>query len=75
MPCVLTRLHELSMRDQTSYMSRTVAGDLENMSEENMLQDAKIISVILAFQKSRGLKPINSTVSTEILLAISFAHR
>ena len=50
------------MRDQTSYTSSSVAWDVENMSDENMLQDAKIISVILAFQKCRGLKSINSTI-------------
>ena len=49
------------MRDQTSYTSSSVAWDVENMSDENMLQDAKIISVILAFQKCRGLKSKNST--------------
>ena len=63
------------MRDQTSYTSWTVVWDIENMSDENMLQDAEIVSVILAFQKCRALKSINSTVSTAILQAISFAHR
>ena len=58
-----------------SYTSSSVAWDVENMSDENMLQDAKIISVILAFQNCRGMKSINSTVSTEILRSISFAHR
>ena len=59
------------MRDQTSYTSWSVAWDIENMSDENMLQDREIILVILAFQKCRGLKSKNSTVSTAILLAIS----
>ena len=49
------------MRDQTSYTSWSVAWDIENMSDENMLQDREIILVILAFQKCRGLKSKNST--------------
>ena len=49
------------MRDQTSYTSWSVAWDIENMSDENMLQDREIILVILAFQKRRGLKSKNST--------------
>ena len=48
MPCVLTLLDEVSMRDRTNYASGSVSWDVENMFDENMLQDTEIISVILA---------------------------
>ena len=60
------------MRDQTSYTSWSVAWDIENMSDENMLQDTEIISVILAFQKCRGLQSENRhMLSTVIFLSTS----
>ena len=37
------------------------------MSDENMLQDANIISVILAFQKCRGLKSINRHIMSTVI--------
>ena len=55
------------MRDQTSHTSGSVAWDVENMSDENMLQDAKIISVILAFQKCRGLKSKNRHIMSTVI--------
>ena len=63
------------MRDQTSYMSRTVAGDLENMSEENMLQDAKIISVILAFEKRRPLQSKNRHMLSTVIFQSTTSSR
>ena len=36
------------MRDRTNYMSGSVPWDLENKFGESKLQDAQIISVILA---------------------------
>ena len=43
------------------FATGSVAWNVENMSDENMLQDREIILVILAFQKCRGLKSKNST--------------
>ena len=47
-PCVLTLLYELSMRDRTSYTSGSVPWDVENKFGESKMQDTEILSVILA---------------------------
>ena len=47
-PCVATLLYALSMRDRTSYTSGSVPWDVQNKFGESKLQDAQIISVILA---------------------------
>ena len=57
------------------FATGSVAWNVENKFHDLELQHANIILVILTFQKCRGLKSVNSTVSTAILLAMSFAHR